>query len=87
MSKRARHVESNQRVTGYPQKTGWDPTWVKHYLCFQRRFNPRIQVGRNPSISTVCVPSEGGKKRWRARHLWYDYGAKKQPQRTEHGHA
>ena len=37
MSKRARHVESDQRVTGYPQKTVWDPTWVKRYICFQRR--------------------------------------------------
>ena len=83
MSKRARHVG---RIRGLPdthrKRMGSD--WVKRYLCFQRRFNPRIQVGPKAKFPTVCVPSKGGIKRRRARHLWYDYSAKKQPQRTEH---
>ena len=56
-----------QRVTGIPTRL----SRVK--LVFNVGLTP-IQGGRNPSISTVCVPSEGGKRR-RARHLWYDYGA------------
>ena len=59
MSKRARQVESDQKGYGIPTENGWDPTWVKRYICFQRRVNPRIQGGPKPKQFHGFRPLQG----------------------------
>ena len=45
-------------------------------------------MGPKPKhFHSVCVPSEGGKKRRRARHLWYSYGVAKTTTKNGARHA